>query len=203
MKQDAKIERQREIETAAYALVEEKGYLGTSMLAVARRARASNETLYNWYGDKLGLFKALVASNTQTAREVLEASMNNNAGFDANLLQFGTTILMTVLGDRAIALNKAAASDPTGELGDILAKAGRETVLPLLQRMFRQEIPRGSILTDKDIAQTYLALLISDRQIRRVIGSLPEPTEKECHKISQNALLKLKYLLRVTEKIEG
>ena len=60
MKKEKKVQRQSEIETAAYALLDEFGYGGISMLKIAKRAKASNETIYRWYGDKLGLFKSLV-----------------------------------------------------------------------------------------------------------------------------------------------
>lgn len=136
-----------------------------------------------------------MASNAETARKVLEDSLKNRAGFDDDLLTFGTILLQTVLGDRAVALNKAAAADQTGELGKILAQAGREAILPLLQRVFTQEAPHKAIWPVEDMTQTYLSLLIADRQIRRVIGSLPEPTAKKCREISQSTLQKTRHLL--------
>ncbi|MEQ8740678.1 MAG: helix-turn-helix domain-containing protein, partial [Hoeflea sp.] len=63
MREETRAARQAQIEQAAYEVLEEKGYAATSMLAIAKRARASNETLYNWYGDKTGLFRALVVRN--------------------------------------------------------------------------------------------------------------------------------------------
>ncbi len=49
-------------------MLDAKGYAGASMLAIARQAKASNETLYNWYGDKNGLFRALVVRNAGEVR---------------------------------------------------------------------------------------------------------------------------------------
>ena len=48
--------REEEIEAAAYRLLEERGFAGTGMQAIAQAAHASNETLYRWYGDKTGLY---------------------------------------------------------------------------------------------------------------------------------------------------
>ena len=59
-----KLESKLRIEQAAYELIDEFGYDGISMLKIAKRAKASNETLYKWYGDKKGLFSALVETNT-------------------------------------------------------------------------------------------------------------------------------------------
>src|SRR5580698_7447976 len=48
----AKLERRKEILDAAFQEFSSKGYAGTSMEAIARRARASKETLYAWFQNK-------------------------------------------------------------------------------------------------------------------------------------------------------
>lgn len=48
------IARRERIEETAYAVLKESGYKAASLLAIARRASVSNETLYNWYGNKQG-----------------------------------------------------------------------------------------------------------------------------------------------------
>lgn len=68
------LERRRRIEAAAYDVLAEVGYRSASILAVARRARASNETLYQWYGNKQGLFLALVEANAANIRALLDGS---------------------------------------------------------------------------------------------------------------------------------
>ena len=60
MRADTRARRQAQIEEVAYRLLQIRGYAATSMLAVAREASASNETLYRWYGDKNGLFTSMV-----------------------------------------------------------------------------------------------------------------------------------------------
>jgi AcrR family transcriptional regulator len=58
----AKEERRREILDAAFVEFSNKGYAGASMEAIARRARASKETLYAWFENKETLFNTLFAS---------------------------------------------------------------------------------------------------------------------------------------------
>ena len=70
MRQDQQDIRKNEIEAAAYTLLAEKGFGGMSMLTLAKTARASNETLYRWYGDKLGLVSRMIARNAAEAREL-------------------------------------------------------------------------------------------------------------------------------------
>lgn len=195
MKADLKKKRRREIEAAAYELVTEKGYGGTSMLAIAKRARASNETLYNWYGNKLELFRTLIKTNAAVARKVLNDTLEKQNGFDEGMCDFGTVLLMSILGEHAVALNRAAAADSTGELGKALGEAGRGMVLPLLEQLFSRNFPEGAFGTLPDMIETYLFLLIGDRQIRRVTENLPEPSEDECRKASERALELFKCLL--------
>ena len=54
--------RRREILDAAFLEFASKGYAGASMEAIARRARASKETLYAWFENKETLFNTLLVS---------------------------------------------------------------------------------------------------------------------------------------------
>ncbi|MCE8525348.1 TetR/AcrR family transcriptional regulator [Ruegeria pomeroyi] len=182
MKDDSRADRQQQIEEAAYALLEQKGYAGTSMQGIARLARASNETLYSWYGDKQGLFRALVIRNAAEVRAQLEADLTAARPSRDTLSALGPRLLMLLLGDRAVALNRAAAADPSGELGALIAQSGRDSVMPLIVQVL--EAARAEHLLRFDdagaAAGLYLDLLVGDQQIRRVIGRLPVPSEAAC-----------------------
>lgn len=56
---DRKAARREEILAAAYREFADKGYAGASMERIARRARASKETLYSWFQNKQTLFTTL------------------------------------------------------------------------------------------------------------------------------------------------
>jgi AcrR family transcriptional regulator len=188
--------RQAEIERAAYAVLDDKGYEATSMLAVARAARASNETLYNWYGDKTGLFRALVRRNAAEVKALLEAELAAGGDALAILGRVGPVLLALVTSDRAVALNRAAAADPTGDLGRAIAAEGRETVAPLIAAVLAQGRAKGQLAFD-DLAmacETYLGLLIGDLQIRRVVGRMPQP---DAEAIAQRAAIALRHMLRL------
>lgn len=60
-----RLARRREILDVAFAEFAEKGYAATSMAAIARRARASKETLYAWFQNKQTLFNTVFASRLQ------------------------------------------------------------------------------------------------------------------------------------------
>ena len=165
-------DREEAIATAAYHLLEQQGFSGTTMQAIARQAHASMETLYRWYGDKTGLFRALITRNTEEVAATLDA--NKATGLPA-LAAVGPALLTMLLGPRAVALNRAAATDPSGSLGAALAAGGREALMPRLSALTQQAISDGTLAGDTADALTglWLSLLIGDLQIRRVTGALP------------------------------
>lgn len=197
MKDNARLDRQRDIEEATYTLLAEKGYAGTSMLSIAKRARCSNETLYNWYGDKVGLLKVMVANNARDARLLLEEALEENDPPLETLEKFGQVLLRMLLGDRPISLNQAAAADASGELGKALSEAGREKIFPLLASLFEASRQRRELAFENtlDAVDLYLGLLIGDRQIRRVIGRLPAPSEEDVTTRARLAVTRVRTLL--------
>jgi len=197
MREETRSLRQEQIETAAYEMLEEKGYAGTSMQGIARRARASNETLYSWYGDKLGLFKALVTRNAAEVKSLLESELSAARDGLSILELFGPKLLMLLLGDRAIALNRAAAADPSGVLGATLSEAGRESVFPLVVKVLEAARQQGQLSFDQTppIVGLYFDLLIGDLQIRRVIGRVPAPSPDFCVARSERAIALLRQIL--------
>jgi AcrR family transcriptional regulator len=184
MRAETKEKREAQIAEAAYRLLEERGYGAVSMLMIAKAAKASNETLYKWYGDKAGLFLALVQRNTREVQVVLDG-LSPQADLREALSQVGPVLLAMLLGPRAVALNRAAAGDASGRLGQALAEAGRNVVGPMLARMMaRAEIA----LPPREAAQLYIALLVGDSQIRRVIGVMAEPDQAEIRERADRAL---------------
>ena len=110
MRSETSKARRRDIEAVAYQVLARQGYEGTSMLAVAKAARASNETLYRWYGDKNGLFESMVRDNAAQVRKALDDMVTARQPPLAILARLAPVLLEMLLGDRAIALNRAAAA---------------------------------------------------------------------------------------------
>ncbi len=185
--------RRMAIENAAYKVLADKGYKAASMLAIAREARASNETLYNWYGNKQKLFGSLVEANTRELRARLEnqAEPLIDMPIDRALTILGVLLPEVVTGERAIALNRAAAGDvhDTATLGKTIAQAGRQTIVPLVANLF--EAARASrkltFNDDDQIAEIWVSLLIGDLQIQRVIGVRPPLTPKQMQARAEQA----------------
>ncbi|WP_424931714.1 TetR/AcrR family transcriptional regulator [Amaricoccus macauensis] len=193
MREDRRSNRRAEIEAAAYEVLAESGFAAASMLSIARRARASNETLYRWYGDKTGLFRALVAGNAESLRAQLEGDLASGCPPEVAMERLGPALLATLLSDRAIALNRAAAADPTDTLGHELAAAGRDVIAPLIADVLARAATAGLFRFDDPTvaAARYIDLLVGDLQIRRATGALPSPTDAEIEARAARALADL------------
>lgn len=175
MREETKKRRHEAIAAAAYTLLAEKGYDGASMLSIAKMAKASNETLYRWYGDKQGLFRTLVQDNAAQVADQLGQAIRRDDDPMQTLTRVAPLFLTMLLGERAVLLNRAAASEPTGELGAALSAGGREVVQPLFANLMmgvaKGDSPHAEMLTG-----AFLGLLVGDLQIKRVIGVDPVPT---------------------------
>ncbi|MFN3273264.1 MAG: TetR/AcrR family transcriptional regulator [Paracoccus sp. (in: a-proteobacteria)] len=171
-------ERHSAISRAAYDLLAGHGYAGTSMLRIATAAKASNETLYRWYGNKEGLFRAMVEDNAAETRLVLLRALEHGGCPRETLERVAPVFLGMLLGDRAILLNRAAAADPTGELGAAISAGGRAQVMPLVTGVMNR-ICTDSDLQPAEATRLFISLLVQDRQIRRIIHNCPAPSQAE------------------------
>lgn len=188
--------REEEIAAAAYLLMEEQAFAKVGMQAIARAARASNETLYRWYGDKTGLYRALIMRNAGQVGQAMEAAQVQGLRGCALLGVVGPVLLSMVLGERSVALYRAAAADASGVLGQALGELGRDTGTPRIGQIMAEaqaagELARardGGEVTPRELTETWLALLIGDLLARRMIGVVAPLSPDEIARRSEKAL---------------
>ncbi len=170
------------IEEAAYAVLAERGYKGASMLAIAKRARVSNETLYARYANKAGLFATLVRRNSDALARQLDGAVADGRDPLAALMAAGSLLYELLTSERVVLLNRAAAADvaDSGTLGRALAEGGRERIAPKLIALVEAAADRGVVdlrsQTPEEATEIFLGVLLAEHPVRRIIGSaeLPE-----------------------------
>jgi len=183
MKPETRQQRRDEIMDAAVAVLAERGYRDASMLDVARRASASKETLYAWFGSKAGLYEAVIRRNAGVVQDVLAGQLATDAPAERVLTAFGRALLELLLGEGAVAINRAAITeaqaDPT--LAWTLVSAGREATLPAFVQFLAREGAQGRLNIDDpgEAAADFLGLLLGDSQVRRLLGVLPPPDDEQ------------------------
>lgn len=194
MKEPDRAQRRDAILDAATAALQERGYRGTTMLEVARRVSASKETLYAWFGNKSGLFQAVIHRNADAVRTVLEGHLDAEAPVEEALIDVGRALAGLLLGDSAVAINRAAISEVRSEpvLARILVETGREATLPFFVRYLEQCRSRNLLDFDdsREAAETFLGLLLGDKQIRRLLGVVETPGPSEIEARAKLAAVK-------------
>ncbi|SNY90954.1 transcriptional regulator, TetR family [Cohaesibacter sp. ES.047] len=170
-------ERQKQIETAALDLLREKGYRSTSMLQIAKKAKASNQTLYAWYGNKQTLFKSIIERNGALVRRHLQDALSASSNPLSALETLGPLLLGYACGEQAIIISRAAVTDAseTGLLGEAVEEVARDTVVPLIKSLMERLEKSGDFTFGsdaQDAAETYVALLFGELQIRLARGNI-------------------------------
>lgn len=119
--------RAPEILEAALAVFAQKGFAGTRMDDIARRAGITKGTIYLYFDSKQSVFKALARASIGEQLAAVKAQVENFPGSSAQLLRF---VLSTMGGF-------AATSDRVILPRLLLAEAGN---FPELAKFWREEI---------------------------------------------------------------
>ncbi len=192
MNEDDRHERRAEIQAAAFALLKELGYRKTSMLLIAKAAQASNQTMYAWYRNKQELFRSIIQDFGRTVREQLETALQVDSDPLKALADLGPTLLRFTTDEHAIIMNRAAVIDAaeTGVLAEAIDEVARDSIYPLICALMERLVQTQSFLPDvrpDDAAQTYVALLFGEAQLRQALGTLPPFDESEMMRRSTRA----------------
>jgi AcrR family transcriptional regulator len=178
MPRTKKDKRRQQIEAAAFELLSEKGYRSTSMLQIAKRASASNQTLYAWYGNKQTLFQNLIEENARVIKDLLHGACADQSDPLATLCALGPLLLDFTTTDKAIIMNRAAIADAgeTGLLGRAIDSAARHEIVTMITAIMQKLITAGHYHPDTDpseAAESYVSLLLGEVPMRQALGRIP------------------------------
>ena len=149
-------ERQRKILEAARDVFLEQGFERASIHEIMQRAGGSISTLYRLYGNKLGLFEAMIMQSTSDLFPITDESDIWTDNVEESLLQFGQ-VLLEVLGQtearsiRRIALSVSSADSEA--IRKVFYEQGPRRVQRLLAAYLTRQKLLGKVnVVDVDIA---------------------------------------------------
>jgi len=170
-------------------VVFERG-LAAPLDEIARRAGVSKQTIYNHYGSKAELVRALIARRVQSVGEPLEVP-GAEAFPEAALAAYAGKLLETVSIDRGIALFRlliaAAPHDPTlagAVLPDGL-RASRQKLAAFLER--ESLAGRLAIPDPGEAADFFAGMVVSHYQVQGLLGLPQGLTPARIERISREA----------------
>lgn len=175
--------RDEEILSAAFEEFTQKGFHGATMLAVASRARASKATLYNRFGNKEGLFQALLAWGCRQVMVDLEAIVAGAAVHPEKALEDCAVRLLQGMGaPNAIALLRVAMAEGARqpEIGRIYNSLTRDPIIDLLRQLIGRLIGAGVIAADdpEGFGEAFIGMLRGDLFYQSLLGVVAPAPEQ-------------------------
>jgi len=173
-----KEERRREILDAAFEEFSTKGYAGASMGAIARRARASKETLYAWFENKETLLNILFATRLDgmTSRAAAAAEQDPSAANILPIVAEDVIRFMLMIEPLSQAMGLADAGDKAVTLlGETIGAERQRFAEYLLRR--REE---GDIKFNDDpleLASLFVAMAEGEWSLRLAMGWIDHLTD--------------------------
>lgn len=198
MESNARLERQnkrrRQILSATLRLLRRHG-TGISTAQIAAEANCSKETLYNWFEDRDGIFKALAGEQAAAMGEALERAFAaaGEGSFEDRLTAYCTALLDIMTGEAVVAVNRVAMAQTCHhnlELGEIVLNNWQSQVVAPFLKLFLEGTDTGEIsLADPETAFDALTgLLIGDRQRRLLLGADARPDGEQMHPLAAKAV---------------
>jgi TetR/AcrR family transcriptional regulator, mexJK operon transcriptional repressor len=116
--------------TAATGVFLDAGYGAASMVAIARAARVSKQTVYSHFGGKAALFEAIIANNSGRMLEALEHCDAVSTDPAETLEAIGQRLLDIILAPDALARFRVVMAESARfpELANIYYRTGPERV---------------------------------------------------------------------------
>ena len=164
---DERRTRETEILTAALGVFLAAGYGASTVDELAAAAQVTKRTLYAYYGDKAGVFAAMVRD--------LAAAVSLDAASDRDTLEtLAARIVSRVHSDELVGLHQLVIAESTRfpELALILHSSGDARHIARLAEHIRAE--RGP--ASEPLAEPLFSLLLGERHRRRLLGIDPPPT---------------------------
>ena len=171
--------RRREILDAAFLEFSAKGYAGASMEAIARRARASKETLYAWFENKETLLNTLFASRLEgmVSRVVAAAEKDPSPANVLPVIAEDTIRFMLAIAPLTDAM---APGEPGVKVSRLLGQTISEERKKFVDYILHCRA-QGYIAFDDDpfeIASLFVAMAQGEWSMRLGTGMLDELTDK-------------------------
>lgn len=174
---------------AAIEVMSEQG-LGAPLAEIARRACVSKQTIYNHYGSKAELARAMSERRAHEVAEVLDApgAIENPA---ETLAGYARLLMRAVLNPRGMAIYKmamqAAASMP--DVAEAIYEAGPRASRLRLAEFLRLETAAGRLRTPDPLqaAEFFAGMVLGRYQTPSLLGVAIGLTEDEIEQVSREA----------------
>ncbi|SNT75055.1 TetR/AcrR family transcriptional regulator [Paracoccus seriniphilus] len=183
--------RREAILKAAADLFFERGYAETSIDAIIERVGGSKRTLYRLFGNKPGLFEAIIRENGKSLFAETTDAAPGPLPFETALEQFATRLLELTVQPRTVAIYRVVVSEAPRfpDLGRIFFEhgplRGKEWLIQTLARAASEGIVT---LPDPEAAAgIFMGMVRNDLQQQMILGLRQTPSSAEIRQIARAA----------------
>lgn len=167
------------------------GYGATSVEEIAAEAEVSKQTVYNHFGSKETLFRALIEE--LSGGLLLSASLpEGETGVRATLLAFARRFLHLALDPTSLGLHRLLVSETPHfpELARAVFEAGPRRTVASLAGWITAASRRGDLRVDNPTlaAEQLLGALRGHLQLRALFGVAPAPDAAEMNVAAEHAI---------------
>jgi TetR/AcrR family transcriptional regulator, mexJK operon transcriptional repressor len=183
------ISKNEAILDAAIEVMAERG-LGASMEEIARRACVSKQTIYNHYGSKAELARAMSERRAHEVAEVLDApgAIEHPA---ETLAGYARLLMKAVLNPRGMAIYRMAmeAANQMPEVARAIYEAGPRASRLRLAEFLRLETAAGRLNTPDPLqaAEFFAGMVLGRYQTPALLGVGVELTDAEIDRVAREA----------------
>lgn len=174
--------RRQAMLNAARELFLEKGFECTSLSDIVERSKGSRSTLYDHFGGKDGLLRAMVEDISLTVWELLGDETGPCTFCEAGLIELGGRFVRAALTPENIAVYRilVAEGNRVPEIAELFFDTGPRRLESRLAERFRAALPAHAEAGSAEaIAQIYLGAMLGDLHVRQVLGLVPHWSEAQ------------------------
>lgn len=170
--------RREAILLAATRLFVEKGYGATSLSDVVRASGGSLSTLYDMFGNKAGLFRAIVTHRCEMMTALFEHPDVHSRPVAEALTDHGIRLLSVLIAEDTVTAMRTVIAESLQfpELAQVFYEAGPSQGRERVAGYLAEQTRRGVLKVDDPIeaATDFCQLVIRDAQMNAMMG-LPYP----------------------------
>ena len=176
-------DRRATILQAAAELFFEQGYSATSIDAIIERVGGSKRNIYSEFGNKEGLFTALVSESADAALAALSVEQIGGKDLSDILLEFGRRLLAVYMSPGMIGVYRSIMTESSRfpDLAKAFYEKGPGRASDRLADVLEEASRRGEVRLEdcRWAADHFVGMFRDNLHLRVVLGLCPPPSPAE------------------------